>query len=115
MIDIREGDVLVYGAKEYPIRAVSDWMMSKQSSSSFARMATLTVSTKRSTSSGGKRLAASTNVTGLKATPFDPASENAIRSAQLTKTIIFDTPIELLQTFITDGTGFVHLLIEETK
>ncbi|MGB8644042.1 MAG: hypothetical protein WCF84_02305 [Anaerolineae bacterium] len=47
-------------------------------SPSFARMATLTASTKRSIVSGGKKPAPTAYLTGIKCTPFDPATADLV-------------------------------------
>jgi hypothetical protein len=111
MMDIREGDVLVVGTKEYSIKACSEWTGSRMNSASFQRTATVSVSTKRSLSaSDGKRLPVSTYLTGLKATPLDPVS------AELATSMFPEsTPHELLQTFVADTTGFINLILEDKK
>ena len=108
-MDISEGDLLSYGGTDYPIKACSDWTMPRQSAASFARMATLSVSTKRSTLSGTIRSTPAAYLTGLNATPFDPVSP------ELAATVELETPAELVQTFISDGSGFVRLLLEVLK
>ena len=73
-------------------------------------MANVTASTKRPPAiSGGKRGEATTKLSGLKCTPLDPVS------SEIRKRVALDTPMELLQTFLTDGSGFVHLVVEELK
>jgi hypothetical protein len=109
MVDIREGDILVIGTKEYPVKACSDWAKTGTYSASFQRLATISATTKRATTSGDKRLAASTYLTGLTVTPLDPVS------AELASTMGLDTPHELLQTFIADTTGFLQLILEDLK
>jgi hypothetical protein len=105
--------------------------------SSFARMCTVTASTKRLPAiSGGKRGAAVTQVASLKCTPLDPI-DPALRQRLGT-----DAPMEALQTFCGavdvkegdilvvgsreypvksaaewtwQGTSFVHLILEDLK
>lgn len=109
-MDILEGDTLVVGSKEYPIKACGEWKTDRMNTPGFRRMAVESASTKRPpTLSGGKRSAATTNLSGLKCTPLDPVS------SEIQKRIALDTPMELLQTFITDGNGFVHLVVEDLK
>jgi hypothetical protein len=108
-MDIHEGELLTVGGIDYPIRSCAPWSMAKQSQPSFARMAVLTVSTKGSVIEGTLRKAAATKLTGLKCTPLDPVS------AELAATVVLDTPCQLVQTFLTDGTGFVHLVLEVLK
>lgn len=109
MINIREGDMLVVSGKDYPIKAVEEWVKANWNTKSFQRMATLTVSTKRPPTVGadGKRGTSATSLTGLKATPLDPASQEVIERLAL------ESPVKLLETFIADSTGFVHLVVEE--
>lgn len=65
---------------------------------SFARMATVTASTKRSPAvSGGKRGAPATNIASLSCTPLDPVDPD------LRQRLALETPHELLQTFVAGG------------
>ncbi len=108
MLDIKEGDVLVVGANEYPIKASAEWAGMKVTSS-FRRLATISASTKRATTSGGKRSAATTYLSGLSMTPLDPVS------AELASSVGLSTPHELKQCYCGDSTGFLHLVIEDLK
>lgn len=111
MIDIREGDVLVVRDVEYPIKSCAEWESnSRTRSRSFRRMAFKDASTRRrgtvsSTSAG----AIADHLTGLKCTPLDPVNP------EIQKRVALDTPMELLQTFLTDGSSFVHLVLEDLK
>ena len=109
MIDIREGDLLVVGTDEYPVKAVEKWTQADWNTKSFAHMASVSVSTKRNPTVGadGKRGTATTSLTGLKATPLDPVDLEVIQRLAL------DSPVRLLETFISDSTGFVHVVVEE--
>jgi len=72
-------------------------------SGSFARLASVTASTKRPpTISSGKRGAPATNVASLKCTPLDPVD------AELRQRLALDTPHELLQTFVDNGVDIVE-------
>lgn len=108
-MDIHEGDLLTIASVDYPIKSCADWTMSRQSASSFNHMAVLSASTKRSGITGSIRTAPVTNLSNLKATPLDPVS------AELAATVETETPSELTQTFVTDGAGFVHLILEVLK
>jgi hypothetical protein len=67
-------------------------------SSSFAKFATVTASTKRSPGvSGGKRGAPATEIAELSCTPLDPVQPEVAFRAGL------ENPFELLETFV-DGT-----------
>lgn len=109
-MDILEGDVLVVGSKEYPIKECGEWSTDRMNTPGFRRMANVAASTKRPPAlSAGKRSAPATKLTGLKCTPLDPVS------SEIQKRVALDTPRELLQTFLTDGDGFVHLVVEDLK
>ena len=111
MIDIKEGDVLVSGTNEYPVRAVLYYEKADWNTKSFAHMATKTVSTKRNPTvdASGKRGTLTTSLTGLKATPLDPADQEIIQRLAL------ESPVQLLETFIADSAGFVQLIVEDLK
>ena len=109
-MDLREGDLLVVGSKNYPIRSCAEWATDRMNTPGFRRMANVAASTKRSPAmSGGKIGEATAKLLGLKCTPLDPVSP------EIQKRVALDTPMELLQTFITDGSGFVHLVVEDLK
>jgi hypothetical protein len=109
-LDIKEGDVLVVSSVEYPIRAAGDWDFRWGVTTGFRRMATKTASTKRPPAlSGGKRGAAATNVTGLTCTPLDPVSP------EVRQRLALNTPHELLETFVSDGSEYKHLILEDLK
>lgn len=111
-LDIVPGDLLIDGTDVYPIKIVSSWTMPLRRSYLF-RMANATVKTKRAVASGGKVNPASTaadHLTGLKAVPIQPL--DSAGAAQAEKVYGLDKPTQLLQTFISDGQTFVHLLLE---
>lgn len=109
-LDIVEGDILVIGSREYPIKSCAEWEDTRMNTSAFRRMAYKDADTKRPPAiSGGKRGAPATNLTSLKCTPLDPVNP------EIQKRVALDAPIELLQTFVTDGDGFVHLVVEDIK
>jgi len=108
-VDVREGDVLVVSATDYPIVSCAEWVY-PYSMAGMRRLTTVTASTKRTPAiSGGKRGAAETNVTSLKCTPLDPVDPG------LRQRMALDTPHELLQTFVDGGTVFYHLILEDLK
>lgn len=110
MIDVKEGDILVVSSVEYPVRSVGEWVKSSLHTKSFLKMATATASTKRSPAiASGKRGSPSTNLSGLSCLPLDPVQP------ELARRLALDTPHELLQTFVSDGTGFLHVIIEDLK
>lgn len=109
-LDILEGDVLVVSGKDYPIKECAEWKTTRMNTTGFRRMAVESASTKRPPAlSSGIRSEAVSHLTGLHCTPLDPVSSDIQRR------IALDTPMEILQTFITDGSGFVHLVVEDLK
>ena len=110
MIDIKEGDILVVSSEEYPVKAVEKWLKADFNTYGFARMAILTASTKRNPAiSSGKRGASTENLTGLSITPLDPVTQDVIERLAL------ESPVRLLETFIADSTGFVHVIVEDLQ
>lgn len=109
-MDIREGDTLVANGKEYPIKSCAEWATNRMNTLGFRRMANVSASTKRLPAiSSGKRGLPVTNLTDLKCIPLDPVSP------EIQRRVALDTPMELLQTFLTDGNGYVHIVVEDLK
>jgi hypothetical protein len=104
-VDIKPGDFLVVSGKDYPIKSVAEWTGTGMNSRGFARRATLSPTTKRTKK--GEPTAHLTS--GLSCTPLDPVDPETRRRLAL------ETPVELLQTFLADSTGFVHLVLEDIK
>ena len=109
MIDVKEGDSLVIGSDEYAVKAVEAWSKSSFNTSSFAAMASVSASTKRATLANNKRGTPSTYLTGLKCTPLDPVTQDIVERLAL------ESPIRMLETFIADSTGFVHVIVEDPQ
>ena len=110
MIDIREGDTLVVGSETYPVKAVEIWTKANWNTSAFQKMANVSASTKRNpTISGGKRAAQTTSISGLSITPLDPVTQDVVERLAL------ESPVRLLETFIADSTGFVHVIVEDLQ
>jgi hypothetical protein len=110
MIDIREGDILIVGSKSYPVKAVEAWTKANWNTYAFKRMASITASTKRppSMSAGGLRSGtATTNLTNQSITPLDPIT------AEVAERLALESPVRMLETFIADSTGFVHVIVED--
>ena len=103
-MNILEGDTLVVGTKRYPIKSCAEWSAPRMNTAGFRRMASVTAGTERT-----KKGEPSTLLSGLKCTPLDPVDPDLRRRMAL------ETPHELLQTFLTDGSGFVHLILEDLK
>jgi hypothetical protein len=107
--DIVNGDILVVGSEQYPIRSVAFWGGYGRVGS-ISHLATVTASTKRSPAiSGGKVGAPVTSVASLRCSPLDPVDP------ELRQRLSLETPHELLQTYVPDETGFFHLILEELK
>lgn len=107
--DIVNGDILVVGGEEYPIRSVAHWS-GYGTVGSIRHLATMTAATKRSpVISGGKVGAPVTQEAGFSCSPLDPVDP------ELRQRLGLQTPHELLQTFVPDETGFFHLVLEELK
>lgn len=107
-LDIREGDYLVNGTKEHPIKSCAEWAWSYGRGA--RRLMTLTVSTKRQPAMvSGKRGGRTTKLTGLKSTPLDPVN------AEIRQRLPVASPYELLQAFVDGGDVFYHLILEDIK
>ena len=110
-LDILPGDFLVVGSTEYPVRAVEDWSTHGfGTSNSFTLMASVSCTTKRPPAvSSGKRGAPAENLTGLKCTPLDRVQP------ELTAQIPSAMPYDTLQTFISDGTDYSRLILDNRR
>ena len=71
-------------------------------SRSFDLTASVSASTKRASLSSGKRGTPTTNLSGLSATPLDPVS------AELQERLGLESPMELLQTFVSGALDIVE-------
>lgn len=103
-MDIKPGDFFVVSGKDYPIKSAAEWTGTGMNSRGFTRRATISATTKRT-----KKGEPTAHLTGLTCTPLDPVDPETRRRLAL------ETPHELLQTFLADGTGFVHLVLEDIK
>ena len=107
-LDLREGDILVVSAVEYPIRSCAawDWRYGR----AMRRLLTVTASTKRSPAIvSGKRGTPTTNLASLRCSPLDPVAPDLAQRMGL------NTPHELLQTTVDGGDVFYVLVVEELK
>lgn len=109
MIDIREGDILIVGSDSYPVKAVEVWTKANWNTYAFQRMASVTASTKRppALSNGLRSGTAVTNLASIKITPLDPIT------AEVAQRLALESPVRMLETFIADSTGFVHVIVED--
>jgi hypothetical protein len=110
-LDIDAGDVLVVSSTEYPIRAVEHYESHGfGTSSAFSLLASVSCSTKRSpATSGGKRGAPAEHLTGLSCTPLDPVDAETETHMEV------KTPYTTRQTFISDGTDYARLIVNERR
>lgn len=107
-LDIREGDILVVGGSEYPIRSCAAWTWGH--GRAMRRLCTVTATTKRNpTVTAGKRGAPVAKLADLRCTPLDPLT------AELAQRVGLDTPHELLQTYVDGGDMYYELVLEELK
>jgi len=110
-LDILAGDFLVVGSTEYPVRAIEHWTAHGFGiSKSFVLQASVSCSTKRPPAvSSSKRGAPAEKLTGLKCTPIDRVQP------ELTFQIPTATPYDTLQTFISDGTDYARLILDNRR
>lgn len=110
-LDIQAGDFLVVGATEYPIRAVAHYEdHGFGSSPAFGLRASVSCSTKRSPDiAGSKRGAPAAKLANLSCTPLDPVDPKTAVEMNM------KTPLTTRQTFISDGTDYAHLTLEERR
>ena len=110
-LDIEAGDFLVVGSTEYPVRAVEHYESHGfGTSAAFALRASVSCSTKRSPAvSGSKRGAPAAKLAGLSCTPLDPVDAETETHLQM------QTPYTTRQTFISDGTDYARLILEERR
>lgn len=110
MIDIQEGDILLVGEVEYPIRSVARWAAFGSVSLAFQRLANVTASTKRppALSATGTRGAPTVHLVGIQITPLDPID------AELRARLKLNTPHELLECFV-NGDPYLRLTVEDLR
>lgn len=107
-LDIKEGDYLVVGGKDYPIRSCAEWAWG--SGNGMSRFLRVTASTKRQPALGGGVYGEmTTKLTNVKCMPLDPVD------AELRNRLLLDTPHELLQTIADGGGVFYRLILEDLK
>ncbi len=110
MLDIQSGDFLTVNSKDYPISYAGKWSMPGASSFGFSMMATLTASTKRNPAKvNGVSGAPVTKLSNLLCMPLDPVNQEILQKLHL------EITYEALQTVVSDGTGFIQLILEDVK
>jgi hypothetical protein len=108
-IDIEYGNLLVMNGKDYPVKHVETWSMTRQSAASFSHLATATAQVKKSSiDANGNRTAASLQTQVYKALPLDPLSPEIVKTLEPA----LGTPASLRQTVISDSASFVLLVVE---
>lgn len=117
-LDIAEGDILVYGGQEYPVRAVGEWKWYGPASLSMRRLCRETCSTKRLPAiSGGKRGAAVTKLTNVACTPLDPATVDitaeVLRADPRKEQLL--ASLSLRETTIGDSGRYLRVIVEDVK
>lgn len=110
-LDIQAGDFLVVGSTEYPIRAVAHYEdHGFGTSPAFTLRASVSCSTKRSPAvASSKRGAPAASLSGLSCTPLDPVDPETAMQLQM------QTPYTTRQTFISNGTDYAKLILEERR
>ena len=110
-LDIEAGDFLVVATVSYPIRAV--WAYSEHdfgNSAMFTDWATVDCKTQRSPAvSSGKRSTPADKLTGITCTQLDYVAPETVYQLQM------QTPYTKLETFISDGTDYSRLIIEDIR
>lgn len=110
-LDLREGDYLVVGSREYPIRACQEWAWASRRGG-IRRLLTVTASTKRQPAiNAGKRGAPATLLTGVRCTALDPIPV----TPEIRERLDLKTPHELLETFVDGSDTFYRLVLEDLK
>lgn len=110
-LNIRQGDVLVVGTKEYPILFCGEFSHESGSTASMKKMCRVTASTKRRPAVvSGKRGDPVTQIVSMKCTPLDPASAYA---RELVVRELPQAPINILETMVDGGDTFYTLVVEK--
>ena len=111
-IDIIDGDLLVIGSDEYPIRKANIWDSSGlANSATHVLKATVACSTKRSPTEDTDGFIGTpvANLTGLYCRPLDPVNTELARSEGI------ESAYELRYTIIANSTSFAQLFVEDVK
>ena len=106
MIDVREGDVLVLGGADYPIKSCEAWPW-PAGTRGVVPFLGATASTKRSPGIvNGKRGEPAVHLTGVRSTALYPATPDILKREDL------QTPHTLLMAYL-DGSDTVYALVVE--
>ena len=110
-LDIKNGDFITIDSTEYTITATTHFDTHTFGvSRNFAYFATESCSTtRRGAVASGLEPAPTSNLTGLSCTALQTVT------ADTRQTPITNTPVVLLETFITDGTDYSRLEIQQNR
>lgn len=112
-LNIREGDILTLGGKDYPILFCGVWKSRRGSSPAQKRMCSETASTKRNpTISGSKRGDAVTQIASMKCQPLDPVGVN---TREMIVRRVPNAPTDLLETIVDGGDTFYQVVVERMR
>jgi len=111
MININEGDVLIYGGADFEVKAVEFWKMDSARTESFKRIATETIGIRRppTLDADFKRGTPTLRSVNIAATPLDPVNPEVQLSRGL------QGGFEVRQTFLADDDGFWRVFLQEKK
>ena len=109
MLDVRNGDVLVLGGAEYPIKSCEAWPWPAGTRPPVPFLAA-TVSTKRSPGiAGGKRGEPVAHLAGVRSTALYPATPDILKREDL------QTPHTLLMAYLDGGDTVYALVVEDLR
>ena len=109
MIDVREGDVLVLGGADYPIKSCEPWPWPAGTASAVPFLAA-SAATKRSPGMvSGKRGEPAAYLAGLRSTALYPATPDILKREDL------QTPHTLLMAYLDGGDTVYALVVEDLK
>lgn len=109
MIDVREGDVLVLGGADYPIKSCEAWPWPAETRGVVPFLGA-TASTKRSPGMvSGKRGEPAPHLAGLRSTDLYPATPDILKREDL------QTPHTLLMAYLDGGDTVYALVVEDLR
>lgn len=111
-LDIKQGDVLVFGGRDWPIQKLNPWYDPLTPDYAMKMICNLTASTKRAPQvDGSKRRGDPVAwLTDIKISPIDPPSFASQQSMILQGT---QAPANIRECFVDGGDTFYHLIVQE--
>lgn len=111
-LDIKQGDVLVYGGRDYPIQKCNPWSDPNTPDIAMKIICNLTASTKRAPSPNASKVRTSPVecLASIKISPIDPPSFATQQSIILQGS---QAPANLRECFVDGGDTFYHLIVQE--